>query len=402
MEALKYIIHKLINFFKILIINFLILYILLFILEIFFQIKNGNFLSESKYYYREKQSNSENEIHLAYMPYKLLSSKENIIPVSGISNAHTIFCREEKNSEFHQYISDEYGFNNQDNQKNFDVLMIGDSYVHGLCLKNEFGLVSNVSKYNLSVKNLGMSANGPLLEYATFREYFKAYEFDHLVWIFNPDNDFYDFSNEIKNEILIKYLDDLNYSQELKYRNDEKDKVIKDYLNYEGRKTKEFLKHYHLDIKFIRKNISKLADSIKTKSEHDLSLNDQTEKQDEYRIKLIEEIFLNMKTSLEKRNVSFLVVINAIDPFYRFADVNHHQKEYLIIQKQTDKIKEFLKINDINYIDFEKFVRTNYSHKNIDKIFKRVNHEHREFDHYTANGNEILASMIVNFIKNNN
>tara|TARA_B100000700_G_C15049532_1_gene859575 strand:- start:253 stop:1464 length:1212 start_codon:yes stop_codon:yes gene_type:complete len=400
MNLLKYFLLKSIYILKAIIINFLLLYFLLFILEIYFQIKNDNFLSESKYYYREKLKNNQIISHLAYMPYKLILKKDGLIPLSGISNTRTIFCRENKNSKFHEYFSDEFGFNNNNNLKEFDILMIGDSYVHGLCLDRESTLISHIENNNFTIKNHGMSANGPLLEYATFKEYSELYKFEYVVWVFNPDNDFYDFSNEVKNSTLLEYLNDEDYKQDLINKNEEKDSVIINYFNYNERQTKELIKHYHLDLKYIRKNISNFYYQYKNTSEHDLSL----ENENSYdiinnKIKLIEKIFLSIKENLDNKNINFLVVINAIDPFYQYAKKEHLINEYEIIKDQTKMIKEFLDDNSINYIDFEKHVRINYSYNNIDKIFKRVNNENKEFDHYTSEGNKILADMIVKKLK---
>ena len=93
--------------------------------------------------------------------------------LSGLSNSETIHCNE--NGYYSIYQSDRYGFNNPDNEwdkKEIEYLLVGDSYTHGACVNrpNDIGSVlRNLS--NKSVLNLGMSGNGPLIEYATLREY---------------------------------------------------------------------------------------------------------------------------------------------------------------------------------------------------------------------------------------
>jgi len=71
-----------------------------------------------------------------------------------------------------------------------------------------------LSKKN--VLNLGYSGNGPLLEYATLREYLKP-GVKKILWIFYK-NDFANMLLEKESKILNQYLDDLSFSQNLKLR----------------------------------------------------------------------------------------------------------------------------------------------------------------------------------------
>ena len=72
-------IFNLINILKIFLINLIVLYVFLYAIEVFFQIKNGTFLNESKYSYRERLSNETlKEVNLAFAPYKILH-KENYL-----------------------------------------------------------------------------------------------------------------------------------------------------------------------------------------------------------------------------------------------------------------------------------------------------------------------------------
>ena len=78
--------------------------------------------------------------------------------------------------------------------------------------------------------NFGMMSTGPLFQYAILSEYSKKYNYKSLLWLFNPDNDFYDLSNEIKNKILIRYYENDKFSQNLINRNYQKDEVVKDFF----------------------------------------------------------------------------------------------------------------------------------------------------------------------------
>jgi len=382
------------RFIKILFINFLILYILLFVLEIYLQIKNNTFLSESKYYYRERLSDQTNEqVNLAFAPYKILNKDLSLIPLSGISNSRTIFCSEVE-GKYHEYKSDEHGFNNKDNDKSFDILLIGDSYVHGLCLDQNLNLSNSISKHNFQVKNLGIMANGPLFEYAIFREYSGIYDFNALVWLFNPDNDFYDFSNEIQNPILQKYIAEKDFSQDLIKKNKIKDEIIKEYLNYDKRKLKETLKHYHIDIKLVRNTISNIISNFSNKSVHEISSSTKSQNNNEDHLQIIYQILEDVNRSLKVKNIDFLVVFNANHPFYKYPKNQKYHNDGKIIIEQTHELQELLRKGNIRFYDFNKYVDINFNENNVDEIFKRVNNP-KAFDHYTKNGNAILSAKII-------
>ena len=98
-----------------------------------------------------------------------------IFPLSGISNSVTINCNE--NGYYSIYQSDRYGFNNPDSEWDSienEYLIIGDSFAHGACVNRPNDIASNLRNLSdKSVLNLGFTGNGPLIEYATLREYFN-------------------------------------------------------------------------------------------------------------------------------------------------------------------------------------------------------------------------------------
>ena len=112
-----------------------------------------------------------------------------LFPLSGKSNSTTIFCNE--NGYYSIFKSDRYGFNNPDKlwDKEIKYILIGDSFVHGACVNRPDDIASRLRDItNENVLNLGYSGNGPLIQYATIKEYFKK-ETKHLVWFFYERND---------------------------------------------------------------------------------------------------------------------------------------------------------------------------------------------------------------------
>ena len=148
--------------------------------------------------------------------YFLNNDDNKIFALSGISNSKTIFCNQ--NGYFSTYKSDRFGFNNPDNEwdkKEIEYLLIGDSFVQGACVNkpDDIGSVLR-SLSKKSVLNLGYAAKGPLSEYATLREYIRP-NIKKIIWFYFEGNDLDNLKAEMKSDILIRYLKDINFSQNL-------------------------------------------------------------------------------------------------------------------------------------------------------------------------------------------
>ena len=64
---------------------------------------------------------------------------------------------------------------------------------------------------NKSALNLSNRGNGPLVEYATLREYLKS-NVKKILWIYYEGNDPDDLIKELQSNILNEYLKDLSFS----------------------------------------------------------------------------------------------------------------------------------------------------------------------------------------------
>ena len=150
---------------------------------------------------------------------KYFKKNNEIFPLSGLSHAKTINCNE--GGFFSLYESDRYGFNNPDkewNKKNIEFLLVGDSYGHGACVNESNTIAGNLRKFNqnkFGIINLSYNGNGTLTEYAGLREYISDLKVKKVIWLFFH-NDLLNLSDEINNPILKLYLDDKNFSQNLK------------------------------------------------------------------------------------------------------------------------------------------------------------------------------------------
>ena len=192
----------------------------------------------SKYDIYMDYKNSGKDVVVSVHPASFISkinNEDKIHPLSGISNKSTIHCNE---SGFWKiYKSDRYGFNNPDKEwdkLHFDFVLIGDSYAHGECV-HEKDTIAGQLRNKTEVLNLGYGGNGPLLEYATLREYFKNIKTKNVLWLYS-EGDLQDFKSELSNKVLINYLKDINFTQDLINRQKEIDLITSSALLQELKK----------------------------------------------------------------------------------------------------------------------------------------------------------------------
>ena len=189
-----------------------------------------------------KESKKKNDdITITFPPSYFVDKNYSFFPLSGLSNSETIHCNE--NGYYSIYQSDRYGFNNPDNEwdkKEIEYLLVGDSFTHGACVNRPNDISSvlrNLSKK--SVLNLGISGNGPLIEYATLREYLNK-KVKKILWIYFEGNDLENLENEKRNDILINYLKDLNFTQNLKFKQNEIDSLLSNLIETKERERETF------------------------------------------------------------------------------------------------------------------------------------------------------------------
>ena len=198
------------------------------------------------------------KIAIRYLPSILINNNNyDLFPLSGISNSKTIHCNE--NGYYSIYTSDRYGFNNPDevwNERNIEYILVGDSFVHGACVnpKNEISSVlRNIS--HKSVLNLGYTDNGPLIEYSILREYFKKGT-KNIIWFYS-EGDLEDLKDELNNKILLKYLNENLFTQNLisnqNYINDIIRKLILEISITEDTKFAKYIKE---NLRIDKKNLS--------------------------------------------------------------------------------------------------------------------------------------------------
>ena len=381
------------NFIKIIFVNLVLLYFFLYILELFINFNNNKIFQKTRLYYLNKDSkNLDEKIYLNFGAYKLVDKTVDILPLSGYENAKILLCLDENNNPVY-FNSDKNGFNNKDTDQN-NILLIGDSYVQGMCVNNNYNFNEQFEKYNLNTSSLGVAGNGPLLEFATFKEYKLDFNLKSMVLFITPDNDFYDLSNEKNNKILKNYLNDYNFKQNLSTEQNRKRKIeILD--GYFGNKTNrlwnDFFTVYHFNLKQVGNLIEDLFKRKNLSNDEYLYL--QSQEIDELFIKILDRFIEETK----KDNINFYVIFNSVTPDILYPKTLGQKKFNKLVNDKVILIKSHLKKQNINFFDFNNYLITNYSEKNISEIFKNINNR---WDHYTNKGFSILTKETFALIKN--
>ena len=206
-----------------------------------------------------KMINSEIVVNITPSYYIYKKQSQSILPLSGISNSETIACNE--NGYYSIIKSDRYGFNNPDvewDKKEIEYLLVGDSFTYGECVNRPYDIASVLRDLsNKPVLNLGQSDDGTSLEYATLREYLDK-NVKNVLWIYYERNDLRDLKKEKKNRILNNYLNDLNYKQNLKFKQNEINKlglnlIIEKKIDKKKKNKRKKIKIFRINlIKFIK------------------------------------------------------------------------------------------------------------------------------------------------------
>ena len=162
----------------------------------------------------------------------LVSQGEEFLPVAGMAMTTTVFCNE--SGEYIVYESDEHGFHNPRGiwvRKPVELLALGDSYTHGVCVPSEKGFVAVVRARRPNTVNLGVNSHGPLTSLATLKEYGPTLKPKLVLWFYYEGNDLRDLDGWEKNSpLLMKYVSS-SFSQHLFERQPEIDRVLKEYID---------------------------------------------------------------------------------------------------------------------------------------------------------------------------
>jgi len=149
-----------------------------------------------------------------------------VVPIAGISDKLTVYCNE--TGEFTIYQSDEHGFHNPNGiwgKANIDIVALGDSFVHGACVKSEENTVALIREAHPNTLNLGLAGIGPWEQFAIIKEYVQEIEPKVILWFYYEGNDILNLQEYDTIPLLKRYVDS-DYRQGLMDRQDEIDQTL--------------------------------------------------------------------------------------------------------------------------------------------------------------------------------
>lgn len=314
-----------------------------------------------------------------------------IYPLSGISMSKTLFCDEGDGYSF--YDSDRFGFNNKDeiwNEKEVDYFVLGDSTAHGACVSRKNNLISKLSTYSKKkFINLAYRGNGPLLEYATLKEYASETKFKTILLVISSVNDLNDLQSEKKITFLNKYLLQNNFKQFLP----EKQKEIDLFLNKKIKKNIENIQKikinydYSLDLKktiLLGRSRNILYD-IQRNMKNENKIKKQIYNNKEKQFKHVMQKFIDFSN---KNKVNFQVIL-----FWDWTLLGTNKKN-----SDHQLIKDSLDALNVNYIDVEQIIH-NYK-KNFQDLFPNgIINSTTGSNHFNIFGYDLIAKKIYKELK---
>jgi hypothetical protein len=317
-----------------------------------------------------------NEIAVKVSPKNHIN-KYSIQPLSGIANAKTIYKNE--NGYYMIYNSDRYGFNNPDKYwdiQNIEYVLSGGSFAHGCCLNAPNDIASVLrSLSGKPVLNLGYSGNGELIQYVTLREYLKP-NTKKVLWFHFEGNHLRDLKIESKSKILNNYLIDVDFTQNIKLKQNEINKILrkiikkmeKNAASEDEKLQKEAFKEKI--IRFIK--LFYLRQSIFPK-----------QKQPELPIEDFKLIMNRTKELVDKNNSELYFIY--LPEYSRYTNRKYDNKYY-------HEIKNIITNLDINFIDIDREVFQKQKEPIKLFPFERVGH-------YNEKGYKNVGEVIYKFIK---
>lgn len=182
-----------------------------------------------------------------------LFNGKKIFPLGGISNSFTTY--DNSNGFYPLVLLDDYGFNNKikfEKFKNVEVVLIGDSFTEGMSVNPDHTISGRMNYYGINTLSFGKIGNGPLTELATLIEYGIKIKPKIVVWLYcSNDLERLNLPNELKSSILIKYLYNKDFSQNLIYRQNQIDSLLINYLEEKKENFRNKEKHLAISIKEI-------------------------------------------------------------------------------------------------------------------------------------------------------
>jgi len=149
-----------------------------------------------------------------------------VLPLTNPSNTHVVECNE--GPGYLEFRSDEHGFNNPPGlaQGAVDIAVIGASFALGHCVAPSSSAVALLRTRYSRTANFAVTGSRVLSQLGVFREYVESLEPPIVVWFVHPN--YAELRQEASQPVLLKYLDDPSYSQQLPLKQSKVDAFLRE------------------------------------------------------------------------------------------------------------------------------------------------------------------------------
>ncbi len=330
-----------------------------------FQINNKivDIDKRSKFEVYEEEKSKEN-LSLVFNHKSYFDENSKLYILGGKSKTKHLYCNESGYYSF--FNSDRFGFRNDDrywDKKELDLVFVGDSFGLNACVNKSNTVVEKILNINSEIKllNLSWDGNGPISNYAIFKEYMRNKKSKRLIWFFYP-NDFENLDYEKNNKILIKYINKNNFSQNLKQKQNQIDYIIENLINKNfSEKIQNKNKNFKL-VNFIK--LQKLRSIITYKGEPKYDLN------------LLKTVLKKTKNYAENNNIKTTFIY--LPDFWEIKKNKQRKKKKILFTILEDL--------ELDYLDFFDYI---YEIENPISIFP-----FESYGHYNEKGYDLLANFI--------
>jgi hypothetical protein len=337
-----------------------------------------NFDRRDQLEFIEDLKNKGEQTYLMPTPFNFLQytwnkvDVSNFFPLGGKPKATTVYCNA---GMWTTYKSDRFGFNNNDSVYDLEssaVVLIGDSFVHGVCVPQEKNIAGVLRQKGFKAISLGVGGQGPLTQLASLVEYGRFFKPKIVVWFYLNETNFEFLKVEKKYPILLKYLSS-DFSQGLIEKNDFLDNFW-DEFNEQRITEAKFIKYKNfLTLSKVREYLD-FSVSSSSKAGNEYLNNDIADSQNQWI--LLENIFKQAKVVTEEAGGKFYLVTLVTNPIYG--------KD---LSRKYDLMKKLMKKLQIPIIDMKKHLE---SYDNPAELF----YLNQLGEHYNEKGYKLVADLI--------
>lgn len=313
----------------------------------------------------------------SYSPQTLLTdfhTQHGFLPAGRISNVSTVVCNELGTPLI--YKSDKYGFSNPPGtweMDETDIMVVGDSNAQGWCVKPSQSYAGILRSKGLSVNNLGIAGNGPLLMLASLKEYIEKISPKVVFWFHYEGNDLDDLQIEKNNSLLQRYLLEPDYRQNILSKQEKIDSVLRDDVNnyIDNFEAIQLERQYRFTDFISLNNVQQFCARLRVT---------------EQKMDLLRDIYLEANRTSKQHGSDFVLV---------YLPTSSTKRYRMRMDPYLERIRQFAQQNSIPFINIlDQFEASGIADTIYGENLVNVN----DAAHYSVEGYSLLSESLLQYI----